>query len=686
VLMSLRRLGRLAATVLPVLLCVACGQVYRPVVIPCSAGGVPGCPPEPAPTPSSFHAVFGISTNLPNAPGGAMQIDVSGDSIIAETPTSDQSAPNLGVNPTYAAILPNDSRLFVASAGSVEGLVDAVTSVAPAFQSTQATGFGQLINVNLPYQSSSITAISESGNLVTATLSAPLSTLSNTVGDTVVITNVIIPNCLQPACNPSAYDGAFALVSNNGATITYSNSNANLAPGAVGGTATFPPQPVFLNTTQNNAMYVANYNTNSIYAINTAANTVSNTVAVGAHPVSLAELPNGLKLYSANEGDNTVSSLTVQTLTPNAVTIPSGVTLTTPVWVVARGDSQKVYVLTEGSTTIEGQLLTIDTATDTFNPNPLPVGSGANFLYLDIYLNRLYVVNPATSMVYVFSDTGGANDTPVQIAAISFALGTAPCPTGPSACFPTSVTALTDGSRFYVASYQTATACPDSFVGSSSSCIIPGLTVFDAPSITPKTNLTMLTYPPFAADVATNQYQYAVPQVGSCASPVLPAVYAPGDTRFRVFTTSAEDASHVYVSMCDAGAIADINTTDANVNGTGGGTTPADSLVTDLPTAVGVCTQSSCNTAATITAFSITNNVVTFQGANQFAAGQQITISGLTTGSYLNNLNLTVLGTGLTSSQFECDFTYSSVSMTSDSGTAVPLAPLQTPIFLLTGQ
>ena len=689
--MSLRRAGRLSAMMLAALLMVACGQVYRPVVIPCSAGGVPGCPPEPAPTPASFHAVFGISTNLPNAPGGAFQIDVGGDSIIAETPTSDQSAPNLGANPTYAAVLPNDTRLFVASAGSVEGLVDAVSYVAPAFQSTIATGFGPVANVNLPYQSSSITAISESGNLVTATLSAALSTMSNPAGYTIVITNVIIPNCLLPACNPNAYDGAFPLVSNNGTTITYSNPNTGLALGGLGGTATFPPQPVFLASSQNTAMYVANYNTNSIFAINTTANTVSNTAtypAVGVHPVSLAELPNGLKLYSANEGDNTVSSLTVQALTPNVVTVPAGVTLTNPVWVVARGDSQKVYVLTEGSATAQGELLTIDTATDTINPNPLPVGSGANFLYFDLYLNRLYVVNPATSMVYVFSDTGGANDTPVQLAAISFGLGSAPCPTGPSACVPTSVTSLTDGSRFYVASYQLATSCPDPFIGAASSCIIPGLTVFDAPSILPKITpaLTLLTYPPFAADVATNQYQYGVPQVGSCASPVLPAVYAPGDTRFRVFTTSSEDASHVYVSMCDAGAIAVINTTDANVNGIGGGTTPADSLVTDLSTAVGVCTQTSCNTAATISAFSIANNVVTFQGANQFAAGQQITISGLSTGSYLNNLNLTVLGTGLTASQFEVDFTYSNVSLTSDSGTAVPLPPLQTPIFLLTGQ
>jgi YVTN family beta-propeller protein len=679
--MSLRRAGRLAAMVLPSLLLMACGQVYRPVVIPCSQGGVPGCPPEPAPTPASFHAVFGISTNLPNDPGGAMQIDVGGDSIIAETPTSDQSAPNLGVNPTHAAILPNESRLFIASAGSVLGGVDAVSSVSPAFQSTQATGFGPVNSVNLPVQASSITAISESGNLVTATLSAPLST---PVGYTVVVSNVIIPNCLQPSCNPNAYNGAFTLLSNNGTAVTYSNTNVNLAPGSGGGTATYPQQPVFLNTTQNSAMYVANYNTNSISVINTTANTVSNSVTVGAHPVSLAEMPNGLKLYVANQGDNTVSSLTVQTLTPNVVTVPAGVTLTTPVWMVARGDSQKIYVLTEGSTTVEGQLLTIDTATDTVNPNPLPVGAGANFLYFDLYLNRLYVANPATSMVYVFSDTGGANDTPVQLGAISFGPGSAACPLG---CSPTSVTSLPDGSRFYVASYSVQAACLDAFVGSSSGCVVPGLTVFDASSFSLKTpTLTLLTYPPFAADVATSQYQYAVPPVGTCASPVLPAVYAPGDTRFRVFTTSSEDGSHVYVSMCDAGAIADINTTDGNTNGTGGGTTPADSLVTDLPAAFGVCTSTSCTSVAAITGFSITSNVVTFQGANQYAAGQQVSIAGLTTGTYLNGLTLTVIGTGLSSSQFECDFTYSNVALTSDSGTAVPLPPLQTPVFLLTGQ
>jgi DNA-binding beta-propeller fold protein YncE len=237
-------------------------------------------------------------------------------------------------------------------------------------------------------------------------------------------------------------------------------------------------------------------------------------------------------------------------------------------------------VLTQG----DGQLVTIDTATDTVTSS-LPVGAGANFIFFDAHLNRLYVTNPSAvsagnplgSVVYVFSDTGGANDTPVQLAAISFNAGSAACPDG---CSPVSVTALPDGSRFYVASYQLpAGACPDVTV--TGSCVIPGLTVFDANSLTPKIApaLRLLTSP-FAAG------QYAVPPVPACASAVYPALYAPGITRFRVFTTAASDSSRVYVSLCDAGAIAVIDTTDNNTNNSGGGSA-GDVLLLDLPAAVG---------------------------------------------------------------------------------------------------
>jgi YVTN family beta-propeller protein len=500
--MSFQRVGRLAAMVLLTLLCLSCGQVYRPVVIPLTTS---------PPTPSGFHTVFAISANAPSYPGGAMQIDVAGDSVVAETPTSDKSAPNLGDVPTHAAILPNLSRVFVVSAGSVlPGGVDVVSSFSPAFQSTVGSGLGAVNTVSLPAGS----------------------------------------------------------------------------------------QPVFVSAAQSSNVYVANFNSNSVSAISASTGAITNTGAVGTNPVALAETPNGIKIYVANQGGNSVSSLNAADLSPNSVVNLDGTPFTgvAPVWVVARADSQKVYVLTQG----DGQLVTIDVATDTVTSS-LPVGVGANFIFYDSHLNRLYVTNPLTSMVYVFSDIGGANDTPVQLTSISFALGKTACATGPAACAPTAVTALPDGSRFYVASYQTAASCPDPVVGASAACLIPLLTVFDAntlavkyPSSCPSTTtgctptLTLLTWsPPCATNscpsgpFATNQY--AVPQVVSCVPAVLPALYTPGMTRFRVFTTASADSSRVYVGMCDAGAIAVINTTSSNANNPGG--SMPDTVVTDLPAA-----------------------------------------------------------------------------------------------------
>jgi YVTN family beta-propeller protein len=492
--MSFRRAGLLAAAVAGIVLWVACGQVYRPVVLPCSEGGLPGCPVEAPPAPANFGAIFSISHNVANFPGGAMQIDVGGDSIIGETPSSDTSAPNLGNNPTHAAILPNHSQVFVASAGSLSpGGVDVISSFTPAIQASTATGLGTVTSIPLP-----------TGSL-----------------------------------------------------------------------------PVFLNTTQNGFVYVANFGSNSVSAINAIQGAVVNTTVVGTNPVALAEIPNGLKLYVANQGSNSVSSLNTVDLSSNILT---GFTGVTPVWMVARGDSQKVYVLTQG----DGTLVTIDTATDTVTSS-LPVGAGVNFMFYDPNLNRLYVTNPATRTVYIFSVSGGANDTPLQLAAISFASGSAPCPSG---CVPASVTGLPDGSRFYVASYQTASSCPDPVVGSAAPCVIPGLTIFDANSFAVKypssPTLKLLTWSPPCTPSGTNQCgatgpfatnQYAVPPVTACTTA---ATYSPSTMRFRVFTTASTDSSRVYVGMCDAGAVAVVTTSGANTNNAGNASSP-DTVVTDLP-------------------------------------------------------------------------------------------------------
>jgi YVTN family beta-propeller protein len=588
--MSVCRVGWLSAIVFLIVLWSACGQVYRPVVIPCTSGTIPNCPVETNPQPADFHSVLGVSTNIANYAGSALQIDVAGDSIVGETSTSTGNSPNTGFNPTHGVILPNDSRVFVATAGSVyDKGVDAIDFFTPVFQATLATGLGIVDTISLPPltgQSSSIVALTEAGNTVTATLSAsllasPSSAALVPVGTALVISGEDIPG----------YNGTFFISSASSTSVSFTDPLAGLASCsptttlcAGAATASVPAQPAFLASIENAEMYVANFNSNSVAKISTASSVVTNTAtteppsitstSLAPNPVSMAEANarQGPKLYVANQGNNTVTSLNSIDLSYNnpATNNVTGFTGITPVWVVARADGQKVYVVTQG----DGQLATIDTATDSVSSS-LPVGAGANYIFLDPNLNRLYVVNPATAAVYVFSDTGGVdgtgvpNDTPVLLTTLSFASGSVACPSG---CTPTSVTALLDGSRFYVASYQSVGSCPDV----SGACIVPQLTVFNANSFALQypsaPTMTLLTWPPFSTN------QTGVPPVAGCA---LSPLYTPTSVRYRVFTVASADSTRVYVAMCDAGAVAVINTTGGNTNNPDQ-PLPPDTLVTTL--------------------------------------------------------------------------------------------------------
>ena len=675
--MSFRRVGWLAATALATLLSLSCGQVYRPVVIPIATN---------PPNPQNFHAVFGINSNVSSNPGSVLQIDVSGDTNIGVA--------NMGINPTHAAALPSNFRVFVASAGSViPGNPDTITSFSPAAQSTVATGIGNLTVFSLPNvgpnQSSAITDIIEAGNVVTVTLSQPISLALK--GGQIVISGV----------NIGAYNGNFVITSVSGNTIQYTNTVSGLTETS-GGTATIPIPtfcsylPDFVTTTQNTAVYVANYgveggatcafpSTDSVALLNPTTGTVENIAylnnppVVGQpapHPVAMAETPNAQNLYVVNQGDGATPS-NVLDLSPTDLSQIASITVgINPAWVVARVDNQRVYVLTQG----DGLLVPIDTVTNTIlqSQTNLSVGAGANFLLYDSNLNRLYVTNPTTGNVFVYSATGGVdlsgnpNDTPRLLATISMGGGTNPaCPGG---CSPVSVTALPNGSRFYVASYRSESSCSDPNVGATA-CIVPMLTVFDAPSMTVKDatstllkgspSLSLLSTPPFSAT------QYAVPPIASCA----PApVYAPGTTRFRLFTTSSSDSSHVYVSICDAGAIAVVATTTNTINQ---GTNAPDTLIDNITTPFGACSGTNCSFAAPITSFSITSNVVTFQASNNFIPGQQVQISGLSSGTYLNGQTLTVSQAGLSTTQFSANFTHPDVASTTDSGAAIGLQVAQ---------
>lgn len=79
----------------------------------------------------------------------------------------------------------------------------------------------------------------------------------------------------------------------------------------------------------------------------------------------------------------------------------------------------------------------------------------------------------------------------------------------------------------------------------------------------------------------------------------------------------------------------------------------------------------SAGTAATITAWSITSNIVTFTALNSFVAGEIVTIGGLTTGAFMNGMTFTVSGVGLSGTAFQVALTHANASAT-ESGTATP--------------
>jgi DNA-binding beta-propeller fold protein YncE len=584
--MSFRRVSWVAAIALATVLEISCGQVYRPVVIP-----INNVPPNPA----NFHAVFGITANVPFTAGTAFQIDVSGDTNIGEI--------NAGINPTHAAILPNNSRVFVASAGSLfAGDTDVVTAFFPAGDSSTATGLGNATVFTLPNvganQISGIVSVTEAGNLVTMTLSSAL--INVQVGTTIVVSGVV-----ATGANPSGYDGSFPITSVSGTTIQFSDPLAGL-PSASGGTATIPTPlfckylPDFVATTQTTAVYVANYgaeaadnpncnftSTDSVAALNPVSGTISNIrylcatpadCPTGApHPVGMVETPNGLNLYVLNQSLNSITDLSPTDLSTIGTPIPVG---NSPAWAVSRPDGLRLYLVTQG----DGQLYTIRTDTNTVIPgSPQSLGvAGANFVLYDKSRNRLYVTNPGVSSVFVYDATTDPPTPMGNATSLTIPLP-APCTsTTCSAVMPVSIAALPDGSRFYVASYVTAAAgmpCPDP-LQPAAGCVIPQVTVFDAAALTIKSTIFPLLTPVTmtTGTTTTTANPYAVAPAAFCA-PVFP--WTPASARFRMFAAASADGSRVYASLCDGGSVAIINTTTATI-ATDGNNTP-DLLVTDLP-------------------------------------------------------------------------------------------------------
>jgi YVTN family beta-propeller protein len=271
-------------------------------------------------------------------------------------------------------------------------------------------------------------------------------------------------------------------------------------------TVVLPPgsAPVFAATTQNDFMFVANGGTNTVSAISTASNVVTDTISVGSGPIALVELPNATKVYAVNQGSGDVTMINAVDRTAG-VTIPTG---SAPVWAIARSDSARVYVLNSGSGTVS----TIDTTTDTNLNVDVTVGAGANYMTYDRTFNRLFVTNPAAGTVSAF-DVSVDPPKPLSWSGlvVQDSLG--------GTAGPSSIAVLPNGTRAYIAS-STASGTPQATIINT-------------------------------ADGSQRSIVTLSPSTMSCAG-----------VRFGLFAAADPGGSRVYISNCGAGNTAIINTAD----------------------------------------------------------------------------------------------------------------------------
>src|SRR5215475_4311551 len=105
------RLGQCLGMAFLFLICLSCGETYRPVANPVI--------PNP-PNPAFVHLITVLSDNGTNNPGAGSTLDVSGDTVISQS--------QVGLGPAYAAIV---SGPKIYAANSLDDTVSAFSPSAP---------------------------------------------------------------------------------------------------------------------------------------------------------------------------------------------------------------------------------------------------------------------------------------------------------------------------------------------------------------------------------------------------------------------------------------------------------------------------------------------------------------------------------------------------------------------------
>jgi DNA-binding beta-propeller fold protein YncE len=337
---------------------------------------------------------------------------------------------------------------------------------------------------------------------------------------------------------------------NTADSITKLSFNGTTISGAT--TISLPPNsaPNFVATTESSHAYVLlpGYVPPSVEVVNTNTNSLVATIPVGNNPVAMAETPNSQKLYVANPGDNTVSGFNTIDRSPRTI---NG-SFNAPLWVIARSDSQRVYVL-NGS----GVVSTIDT-TSTAGPDNVIDASisapGAAYMLYDANKNRLYIPGGRSTQLTIL-DVSQSSPQPLGGGPIGIPTVAPSSRPASDFCSLTStqplivaaVAALPDGSRAYVGSYYEDAV-------NNVNYICPQVTVIDVASNTIKS-------------------YFAVPGFPAYDAFCFPTIVSPR-VRFRLMMAAGGDSTRAYLSSCDGGNVNIIDTS-------------SDTYILNLPAPIG---------------------------------------------------------------------------------------------------
>jgi YVTN family beta-propeller protein len=373
-----------------------CGNYYRPVAYPLT-------PPQP--NPGFSHEVLVVSTNGVNNPGASTTIDVSGDTAVSEA--------KVGLGPSYAAIVADDTRVYVAN--TADNTVSEFGPVIPTPVTTIVLPPGSAPNFVASTENATV-YVSNFGNGTVSAIDTTSNALTNTVpvggspvsmselpnaqklyvangatstgpGSVVSINTIdksvnfpVVPNPAAPWVAPigvvTRSDSQRAYVLDTGSGfVTAIETNFDTVvgtPATVGAGADYMVYDPVLNR-----LYVTNPATNRVLALDASTDALSVMTAPVANPVSVAALPDGTRTYVTSAAvvgtapNQTVSS-TVTVLNAADLSLKTSIALSSvPVSCVTRTWSELSVAASEDSTRVyvgncdAGSVDIIQTSNDT---------------------------------------------------------------------------------------------------------------------------------------------------------------------------------------------------------------------------------------------------------------------------------------------------------------------------------